>query len=85
MDPQIVRSSSSTDGLTYLAGEGPVAGLVRYVGVSGVGRRRVGRLDERVIPPRRAGPLRHDAEVRETVVFGAKRKREVLRGFNGKK
>lgn len=50
-----------------------MTGFVRYVGVSGVGRRRVRRFDERVVPTRGAGSLRHDAEVRETVVTSEER------------
>lgn len=70
----------------YLVGEGPVTGLIRYIGVSGVGRRRVRRFDERVVPARGAGgSLRHDAEVRETaMLFRAAKEEMDLRGFEEK-
>ena len=55
-----------------------MAGLVRYVGISGVGRRRIRGIDERVVPLRRAGPLRHDAEVREAVGCSAAKKAHIL-------
>lgn len=65
-------------GTVYLV-QGAVARFVRYVGVSGVTRRRARGIDERVVPPRGAGPPRHDAEVREAVFSFFPRRRASVR------
>lgn len=77
-------SLAGTLSVLHLAREGPMAGLVRYVGVAGVGGRRVRRVDESVVPTGWARPLRHDAEVRKTVWFRAKNEVEQTMGSRRK-